>query len=324
MLYPLKFHPILKEKIWGGSRLKKLFNKPTASDKIGESWELSGYPGDESVVANGFLAGNQLNELIEVYMDELVGEKVFNRFGLTFPLLFKFIDANDDLSIQVHPDDETALKKHDSLGKTEMWYVVDADKNGELIVGFKNDCSAAEFLTALNEKNLEGLLQRVSVKKGDVIFIHPGLVHAIKKGVVVAEIQENSDLTYRIYDYQRKDENGKERDLHLEAALEVIDFSACKNPLVDYVEKMNEVTTLVSCQYFTTNLLAFNQHFLRNYVQIDSLVVYMCLEGNFIIEYENNRTPVEKGETVLIPASIDEVNLIPGEETVKLLEVYID
>jgi mannose-6-phosphate isomerase len=321
-LYPLKFQPILKEKIWGGTRLKKLFNKQTESDKIGESWELSGFEGDESIVSNGFLAGNNLTELIEIYMGDLVGDKIFEEFGLTFPLLFKLIDANDDLSIQVHPDDETAAQRHNSLGKTEMWYVIDAEPGGELIVGFKNDCSREEYLKALEEGRVADLLKKVPVSKNDVIYIPAGLVHAIKKGVLVAEIQETSDLTYRIFDYKRTDEHGKERELHTELALDVINFSATKNPKVEYEPKVNAVTTLVSCDYFTTNLLIFNRNIIRNYSSLDSFVVYMCLEGNFILECENHKILVEKGETVLIPASLDEVSLIPQGE-VKLLEVYI-
>ena len=197
MLYPLKFSPILKDKIWGGTKLKTLFNKPATSDHLGESWELSGYEGDESVVTNGFLAGNNLAELLEVYMGDLVGDRVFERYGHTFPLLFKLIDANDNLSIQVHPNDETARARHDSLGKTEMWYVVDADPGAELIIGFAHDSSKEEYSQAVERGEVERLLQHVPVQRGDVFFIPAGLVHAIGRGVVVAEIQESSDITYR-------------------------------------------------------------------------------------------------------------------------------
>ena len=170
MLYPLKFEPILKDKIWGGTKLKNIFNKPASSDKLGESWELSGYENDESVVSNGFLAGNNLAELIEIYMGELIGDKVYDQYGLTFPLLFKLIDANDYLSIQVHPGDEVAAERHNSFGKTEMWYVVDADENAELIIGFSKDCSRDEYLDALDDNKVEELLQHVPVKKGGCIF----------------------------------------------------------------------------------------------------------------------------------------------------------
>ncbi|MEI6556601.1 MAG: type I phosphomannose isomerase catalytic subunit [Paludibacter sp.] len=322
MLYPLKFSPILKDKIWGGTKLEKLFGKPASSDKLGESWELSGYEGDESVVINGLLAGNNLVELIEIYMGDLVGDKIYDAFGLSFPLLFKLIDANENLSIQVHPGDVVAAERHNSYGKTEMWYVVDADPGAELIIGFTKDCTPDEYVEALDAGEVEGLLQKVPVKKGDVLFIPAGLVHAIGKGVVVAEIQQSSDITYRIYDYKRVDDKGNERELHTEQALDVIDFSAAKEPKTPYLAVLNEITPLIDCDYFTTNLIKFDEAVTRNYGELDSFVSYMCLEGNMIIEYNNEKTIVNKGDTVLIPAIINELALIP-ETSVTLLEVYI-
>ena len=323
MLYPLKFEPILKDKIWGGTKLKQLFNKNTQSDKLGESWELTGFETDESIVANGFLAGNTLSELIEVYMGELVGDKIYEDFGLTFPLIFKLIDANENLSIQVHPGDEVAAERHNSYGKTEMWYVIDADPGAELIIGFIHDCSHDEYLIALENNIIENLLQKVSVKKGDVLFIPAGLVHAIGKGIVVAEIQQSSDITYRIYDYKRADDQGNERELHTDLALDVIKFEASKNPKTPYKVLLNEITPLIHCDYFTTNMLHFNENLIRNYSSIRSFVVYMCLEGNFVLETENEKTIVNKGDTILIPACIDELTLFPDSD-VTLLEVYIN
>jgi len=322
MLYPLKFSPILKDKIWGGTKLKSLFNKQAETDKLGESWELSGYEGDESVVTNGFLAGNNLTELIEIYMGELIGDSIFDQFGLSFPLLFKLIDANDNLSIQVHPGDEVAAERHNSFGKTEMWYVVDADQGSELIIGFTEECSRETYLKAMEEDRVEDLLHKVPVTKGDVFFIPAGRVHAIGKGVVVAEIQQSSDITYRIYDYKRKDDNGNERELHTEEALDVIDFEASKQPKTVYTPLLNETTPLITCDYFTTNLLRFNKQIDRQYAKIDSFVAYMCLEGNFTIEFEGDKTEVSKGDTVLIPASIDDLSLLTDGE-VTLLEVYV-
>ncbi len=323
MLYPLKFEPILKDKIWGGTKLKSLFNKAAETDKLGESWELSGYENDESVVTNGFLAGNTLPELIEIYMGELIGDSIFDEYGLSFPLLFKLIDANENLSIQVHPGDEVAAEHHNSYGITEMWYVVDAEPGAELIIGFSEDCSRDEYLDALDEGRIEDLLQKVPVKKGDVFFTPAGLVHAIGKGVVVAEIQQSSDITYRIYDYKRVDDQGNERELHTEQALDVINFNASKEPKTVYTPLMNEVTPLVSCNYFTTNMLRFNKSIARQYAKIDSFVSYMCLEGNFVIDFGGEKTIVNKGDTILIPASIDELSLIPDAE-VTLLEVYVE
>ena len=322
MLYPLKFEPILKDKIWGGNKLEKLFGKKAASDKLGESWELSGYEGDESVVTNGLLAGNNLVELIEIYMGDLVGDKIYDAFGLSFPLLFKLIDANENLSIQVHPNDEIAADRHNSFGKTEMWYVVDADKDSELIIGFSKDCTRDEYLDALEVAEVETLLQKVPVKKGDVLFIPAGLVHAIGKGVVVAEIQQSSDITYRIYDYKRIDDQGNERELHTEQALDVIDFTAANEPKTPYDAILNEITPLVDCDYFTTNMIRFDSAVTRNYGELDSFVAYMCLEGNMVIEYNDEKTIVNKGDTVLIPAIIKELALIP-DTVVTLLEVYI-
>jgi len=322
MLYPLKFSPILKDKIWGGTKLKSLFNKPAESNKLGESWELSGYEGDESVVTNGFLEGNNLTELIEIYMGELIGDTIFDEYGLSFPLLFKLIDANENLSIQVHPGDEVAAERHNSYGKTEMWYVVDADQGGELIIGFSDDCSRETYLKAMAEDRVEDLLHKVPVTKGDVFFIPAGTVHAICKGVVVAEIQQSSDITYRIYDYNRKDDTGKERELHTEEALDVINFEASKQPKTVYKPLLNETTPLITCDYFTTNMLRFDKRVDRQYAKIDSFVVYMCLEGNFTIEFKGDKTTVTKGDTVLIPASIDELTLTP-DSNVTLLEVYI-
>jgi mannose-6-phosphate isomerase len=322
MIYPLKFSPILKDKIWGGTKLKTIFGKDAKTDKLGESWELSGFEGDESMVVNGLLAGNNLAELIEIYMGELVGDKIFDEYGLSFPLLFKLIDANENLSIQVHPGDEVAAERHHSYGKTEMWYVIDADPGGELIIGFTKDCTRDEYLDALEEDKVEDLLQKVPVTKGDVFFIPAGQVHAIGKGVVVAEIQQSSDITYRIYDYNRKDDNGNERELHTEQALDVINFSASKNPKTDYHAHLNEITKLVECDYFTTNILRVTEPSNRNYGSLDSFVVYMCLEGNLEIEFNSEKTIVNKGDTVLIPACIDELGLIPYQETT-LLEVYV-
>ena len=322
MLYPLKFEPILKDKIWGGTKLSTLFGKAAETDKLGESWELSGYDGDESIVTNGLLAGNNLAELIEIYMGELVGHKLFDEYGLSFPLLFKLIDSNENLSIQVHPGDEVAAERHNSYGKTEMWYVVDADPGAELIIGFTKDSSRDEYLDAMDAGEVEALLQKVPVTRGDVFFIPAGLVHAIGKGAVVAEIQQSSDITYRIYDYKRVDNQGNERELHTEQALDVINFTAAKDPKTAYIIQINEITPLVECDYFTTNIIHFDAAVTRNYDSLDSFVVYMCLEGNLVVEYNNEKTVINKGDTVLIPACINELVLIP-ETDATLLEVYI-
>ena len=294
MLYPLKFEPILKDKIWGGNKLNTMFGKISSSFSLGESYELSGLENDQSVVKNGFLAGNTLEELIEVYMGELVGDVVYENFGLQFPLLFKLIDANDTLSVQVHPGDEIAFERHQQMGKTEMWYVLDADKDASIIYGFKENCSQQDYLVALENGGVEYLMHQVKVQKGDVIFIPSGVVHAIGKGIVLAEIQQTSDLTYRIFDFNRKDANGNERELHTELALDVISFSHDSQPIIKYSPAYNVITPLVACEYFTTNLLVFNQPINRHYQSINSFVVYMCVDGSFLIENELEKIIVDK------------------------------
>lgn len=321
-LYPLKFAPVFKDKIWGGTKLKEIYNIES-SEKLGESWVLSGYEGDESIVTNGFLSENTLSELTEIYMGDLVGDKIYQKYGLSFPLLFKLIDAADDLSIQVHPNDEVAAKRHNSFGKTEMWYVVDAEPSSKLTIGFKRDETSEDYVKAVEAGTVEKLLQTYEVKKGDVFFIPAGLVHAIGKGIVVAEIQESSDITYRIFDYNRKDDNGNERELHTELAVDVIDFSSAFKSKVEYTPKQNDSENLVDCEFFTTNLLHFNKKIIRNYVGLDSFVAYLCVEGNYSVDWKGDKINVATGEVLFIPATIDEVTLIPSSEQVSVLEVSI-
>ena len=318
-LYPLKFTPIVKDKIWGGDKLQQFFEKQQGDlPNIGESWEISDVPGNTSVVSNGALAGKTLRELIAEYKDDLVGEKVYKQSGDNFPLLFKLIDANDYLSIQVHPDDEVAGKRHNSFGKTEMWYVLDADPGAYLIIGFKEDTEKETYLTALEEGNVGDLLQNVYVKPGDVFFIPAGLVHAIGKGVMVAEIQQTSDITYRIFDFNRKDDDGNMRELHTEEALDVIDFTASEHPKLDYNAKLNDEVDLVSCQYFTTTLLELDKpvDFINN--DKESFTVLMCLEGEADVNGENLR----KGESMLIPATLTQYSVKPREKS-RFLKVRV-
>jgi mannose-6-phosphate isomerase len=322
-LYPLKFTPILKDKIWGGNKLKTVLNKDFSPlPNAGESWEISGVEGDVSVVSNGFLAGNNLEELIEIYMGDLVGDPIYEQFGVEFPLLIKFIDANDVLSIQVHPDDELSKERHNAYGKTEMWYVIEADKGSELIVGFNQDISKEEYLAKLKEGKLEEILNNAPVKEGSCFFIPAGRVHAIGKGILLAEIQQTSDVTYRIYDFNRTDAAGNPRELHTELAVDAIDYSFEKKYETTYKTEANKSTELVHCPYFTTNILEFDKAQEKEYLQLDSFVVYMCLEGEMEIKYDESVLNVAKGESVLIPATINNLNLVPKTKT-KILEVYI-
>jgi mannose-6-phosphate isomerase len=322
-LYPLKFNTILKERIWGGKKLKTVLGKKGNVDPSGESWEISAVEDDVSVVANGFLQDNTLEEVIEVYMGEVVGDKVFEQFGTEFPLLVKFIDANDDLSIQVHPDDKLALERHNSFGKTEMWYVMDTNPGASLISGFNKPLTKEEYQDALHHKTIKDILNRQPVVPGDVFFIPAGRVHAIGAGILLAEIQQTSDITYRIYDWDRVDAHGNPRELHTELALNAIDYNYVSDTKTAYENKLNEVVSLVKCPYFMTNKLAFDKLVDRDYINIDSFVIYICCEGKFDLIYsDTEKLEVSKGETVLLPAILKNVKLIPKTK-VELLEVYI-
>ncbi len=325
-LYPLKFKAIIKDKIWGGTRLKDILNKETHNiDKAGESWELSAIQGSLSVVKEGFLADNDIEELIEVYMGDLVGDKVYEKFGVEFPLLIKFIDANDWLSIQVHPDDEKALRLHDSYGKTEMWYVMEANNNAELIVGFNKELDKSKYLEALNSGSLRNILNYEKVKAGDVFFMPAGRIHATGPGILFAEIQQTSDITYRIYDWDRVDDSGNARELHTELALDAIDFKKYDKYKEEYISKLNEKTNIVECKFFKTNLLEIDKEIECDYYSLDSFVIYIALEGETEIYYNDSKEPVimTKGETVLLPAMIDSCMLKPISGLSKIMEVYI-
>lgn len=323
-LYPLKFKPICLEKIWGGNRLRTFFNKEYSPlPNCGESWEISGVEGNVSVVNNGFLAGNNLQELVEIYMGDLVGDEVFKKFGEEFPLLIKFIDAQQDLSVQVHPNDELAEKRHNAYGKTEMWYVIDVEEGGLINSGFNKHISKEKYLEVSKNGKITELLHYDKAQVGDVFFIPAGRVHAICKGVLVTEIQQTSDVTYRIFDYNRKDKNGNERELHTDLALDAIDFSYSDEYKTKYKIEQNQSSEIVNCNYFTTNILKFDRPIEKNYNQLDSFIIYICLEGSFEIEYEGGSVKVNKGETVLIPASLEAFQLKPLSKEVKILEVYI-
>ena len=321
--YPIKFSPILKEKIWGGEKLNKLLNKQSAKKNIGESWEISDVEGDTSVVSNGELKGLSLKELISKFKGDLVGEKIHQQFGNKFPLLIKFIDAKTALSIQLHPDNTLAKERHNSFGKTEMWYVMQADENANLIVGFKRDVSSEKYLQHLKNKSLLDILNVDIVKNGDVYFIPTGRVHAIGAGVMLAEIQQTSDITYRIYDWDRVDAEGNERDLHTNEAIDAIDYKAQKNYQTDYLKEQNDSSEMVSCSYFTTNVFPIKGKVNVNHHDKDSFVIYMCVNGEVTLNYGNQQSEkLVVGETVLIPATLKEFG-IEAEFQSELLEVFI-
>ena len=317
-IYPLQFDPILKERIWGGEKLKTELNKPITSKITGESWEISTVKGDVSVIANGALKGKSLMDVINDNPDEILGTEVYARFGKEFPLLFKYLDAREDLSIQVHPNDALAKELHDSFGKTEMWYIMQADDDARIVVGFKENSNAAEYLEYLENKTLLSILDDVKVKSGDVFFLETGTVHAIGAGLVVAEIQQTSDITYRLYDFDRVDANGATRELHVDLALDAINYNVTETKK-EYSKDINKSNVVVDCPYFTTNYIPLDGTIT---VKKDgkSFTVYMCIEGQFEIDYNDTVYKYKKGDTVLIPAGISEL-IISGKASI--LEIYI-
>ena len=320
-LYPLKFNPILKERLWGGTKLKDVLGKPIENDITGESWELSTVKGDVSTVANGDLSGTSLQELIDKYPEELLGKSVVERFGKEFPILIKFIDAKQDLSIQLHPNDELAKERHNSFGKTEMWYIMDADKGAELIVGFNKDVTKEEYAKSLEEDSLLDLLNYESVTEGDTFFINTGKMHAIGAGVLLAEIQQTSDITYRVFDFNRRDKNGNLRELHTDLALDAIDYTKKDDFKVKYSDKKDSVNNMVSCPYFNTNILKLTQDMELEVEKRDSFTIYMCVGGKATISNEFGSVSIKKGETTLVPAQSNKINIMTT--SAKLLEVTI-
>ena len=320
-LYPLKFKPILKDKIWGGPKLRDVLGK-NASDKAGESWEISGVEGDISVAENGFLAGNSLQELTEIYMGDLMGDSIYERFGMEFPLLIKFIDAADFLSVQVHPDDALAKERHNSYGKTEMWYIVESEK-GQLIAGFNRELEKEKYLQHTNGGTLKEILNYEAVAPGDIYYMPAGRVHAIGAGVLLAEIQQTSDVTYRIYDWDRTDDQGKSRELHTDLALDAIDFSFHNQYKTPYQAMLNSTVNAVDSPFFTTSVIHLDKPVEKDFNMIDSFVIYMCMEGTAGITYGKGEIEtIKKGESILIPAGLKNLALIPTEAST-LLEVYI-
>lgn len=323
MLYPLKFKTIFKDKIWGGHKINTYLGKDfTPLPNCGETWEISGVKSDVSVVANGPLKDSSLADLLVKYTTELLGQKNYNRFGNEFPLLVKFIDANEDLSIQVHPNDELAKKRHNSFGKTEMWYVLQADEGSSLIAGFNQKVDKNLYLQKFNAGKLTEILNKEEVNAGDVFFLPAGRVHTIGKGLLIAEIQQTSDITYRIYDFDRKDDHGNLRELHTEEAVDAIDYNFYEAYKTPYQETVNQAVELVDCPYFTTNILKFTESTKRDYNTLDSFVIHVCVEGAYTLTYGTEELTIKMGDCILIPATTKEV-VLNTTTGFKILESYI-
>ena len=322
-LYPLKFDTIFKEKIWGGSKIKDVLGKDFSPlQNCGETWEISGVDGNLSKVSEGCLKGMTLPEITAIFQEDFVGKKCIERYGKEFPLLIKFIDAAQDLSIQVHPDDELARKRHGSSGKTEMWYIVDAEKSAELISGFKSDTSKEEYLKHVSEGSLTDLLNRETVKTGDSFYMPSGRVHSIGKGLLVAEIEQSSDVTYRIHDFDRVDSKGKKRMLHTDLAIDAIDFKAYENYKNEKDNRINEVIPLAKSQYFEVNMLNFSTGIIREHYKTDSFVIYVCVEGEAEITTLGHTAKISMGNAVLVPKKFPEIH-ISTNRGFKILETYL-
>ena len=322
-LYPLTFMPLLKEVIWGGQAILPFKGLEADDRKIGESWEISHVDDNYSIVATGSLEGKSLDELITLYGERLVGRSVLDRFGRRFPLLIKFIDARDYLSIQVHPDDELGMKRHNSFGKTEMWYVINATEGAKLYSGFSLQSSPEDYVRRVAEGTIVEALAEYEVQPGDVFFLPAGRVHAIGAGCFIAEIQQTSNITYRIYDYDRTDASGNKRELHTELAKDAIDYRLQDDYRTAYTPHADEAVELVSCRYFETNLLDLNQPIVRDWGTLDSFVIYICMEGKVTLQDASGyEVSLHQGQSVLVPAENELVKLIP-QGGCKLLETYI-
>lgn len=321
-LYPLKFNPVYSYRIWGGNKLKDVLNKDYNQESIGESWEISDVEDNETLVSTGALQGKSLKELINQFKGDFVGKQVYKVFGEDFPLLIKFIDAKTPLSIQVHPSNELAKERHDSFGKNEMWYVMQAEKDAELIIGFNQTVEKENYMEHLEKNTLNEILNIEKVGSGDTFYIPTGRVHAIGAGVLLAEIQQTSNITYRIYDYDRVDsKTGEKRELHTDLAIDAIDYNHYDNYRTGYDSKENVSNKLVYSPYFKTNIINISDAIDIDYSNTDSFVIYMCVEGELEIECQSSTYSLKMGETILIPAIIDAVKL--RSTKAKVLEAYL-
>ena len=318
---PLKFKALLKQTIWGGDKIIPFKHLDDHLENVGESWEISGVPGNETVVADGDYAGKKLNELVIEQKDKLVGKANYERFGDEFPLLIKFIDARQDLSIQVHPTDEIAKRQGKERGKTEMWYIMDSDKDAKLYSGLKMQITPEQYKAMVEDDTITDALAQYEVKEDDCFFLPAGRIHAIGTGCFLAEIQQTSDVTYRIYDFKRKDKDGNYRQLHTKEAAECINYTVEDDYRTHYEQKKNEGVTLVECPYFTTAVYDLDEPMTLDYSELDSFVILIGLKGEgTITDNEGNTVTISAGESILVPATTDTLKV---EGTIKMLETYV-
>lgn len=318
---PLKFNALLKSTIWGGGKIIPFKNIASAQENVGESWEISGVPGNETLARDGEYEGKSLNELVSLLKEKLVGADNYKRFGDEFPLLIKFIDAHQDLSIQVHPTDEIARRQGKERGKTEMWYLMDSDADATLLCGLKQKITPEEYAKMVENDTIVDAIARYGVKEGDCFFLPAGRIHAIGTGCFLAEIQQTSDVTYRIYDFKRKDKNGNYRQLHTKEAAECINYNVESDYQTHYLPVKNQGVQLVRCPYFSTAVYDLDETMTLDYSELDSFVILIGLKGEAkITDNEGNETSLRAGESLLVPATTKELKV---EGTVKFLETYV-
>ena len=317
----IKFNALLKSTLWGGEKIVPFKHLCTEQDNVGESWEISGVPGNETVVANGAYAGKKLNDVVAILKEKLVGKDNYERFGNEFPLLIKFIDARQDLSIQVHPTDEIAKRQGKERGKTEMWYLLDSDKDATLLCGLKQQITPSQYAEMVANDTIVDAIARYNVKEGDCLFLPAGRIHAIGTGCFLAEIQQTSDVTYRIYDFKRKDKDGNYRELHTKQAAECIDYNVSKNYRTEYTPAKNQGVSLVQCPYFCTAVYDLNEPMTLDYSELDSFVILIGLKGEAkITDNEGNTVGFQAGESILVPATTKTLKV---DGTIKFLETYV-
>lgn len=325
-LYPLLFEPNLHSVVWGGNQLRLYKGLAPSDEPIGESWEVSAVPSSTCIISNGVHKGKDLISVINEHPDAFLGKKVNQKYKGKLPLLVKFIDAKRDLSIQVHPNDEMAMREHGKMGKTEMWYVIKADEGAHLYAGFKKEITPQEYQRRIDDGSITEVLADHQVKAGDVFYLPSGRIHAICGGVMLAEVQQSSDVTYRIYDYNRPGMDGKLRELHTELAAKALDYHVIDNYRTDYLEISNKAVQIIDSPYFSVRVMEVSKPFHRDLKKYDSFIITMCIEGDCLIHVHSTgeKTLLRQGNSTLIPAAIADFDIIPQQGTTRILDAYID
>jgi len=326
VLYPLLFEPILHQVVWGGHRLRPYKGLMPSDEPIGESWEVSAVPSSISIISNGRWAGRDLVSVIEENPSEILGRAVFSKYGAHLPLLVKFIDAERDLSIQVHPNDAMARRLHGKSGKSEMWYVIKADEGSFLYAGFKQPLTAGEYQQRVADGSITEVLAKHMVRPGDVFYLPAGRVHAICGGILLAEVQQSSDVTYRIFDYNRPGLDGKPRELHTALAAEALDFHVEQRYQTVYTPYVNRATQIVDTPFFDVRIMEITEPFHRNLLKYDSFIISMCIDGECKIRIRGTGGEIllRQGHSTLIPAAIADYDILPISPAVRLLDAFID